>query len=69
MKSEYESAHSHTHSFLLSGWPDSNWRPLAPHASTLPTAPHPGDAKLINKSDSAKIHLTHNNIIIILVTY
>ncbi len=26
---------------LWSGRPDSNWRPLAPHASALPTAPRP----------------------------
>ncbi len=50
-----------------SGWPDSNWRPLAPHASALANCATPrgtlrslGEggknrpAKIINNSDSAK---------------
>lgn len=37
-----------------SGWPDSNWQPLAPKASALPIAPHP-DTCNCKENDSSTV--------------
>ncbi len=44
-----------------SGWSDSNWRPLAPKASALPTAPHPDYHKFQYVVQSEEIYFGVND--------